>query len=215
VKITGVRDANPRARDAALRYTINRTMMRIDLAQPLAPGAQTRFAVDWNYAINDQRKLGGRTGYEFFEKDGNYLYEIAHWFPRMAAYNDVSGWQHKQFLGNGEFTLEFGNYRVAITAPADHVVASTGVLQNPNQVLTGEQRRRLEQARTAAAPVLIVTPAEAKAAEANGAEKTRAAGATKTWIYQLITCAISLSPHRVNSSGTRRVTTSKATACSR
>lgn len=184
VKITGVRDANPRANNAVLRYTINGTMMRVDLPQPLAPGAQTKFSVDWNYAINDQRKIGGRTGYEFFEKDGNYLYELAHWFPRMAAYNDVSGWQHKQFLGAGEFTLEFGNYRVEITVPADHIVASTGVLQNPNQVLTAEQRRRLEQARTAAAPVLIVTPAEAKAAEANGAEKTRTAGATKTWIYQ-------------------------------
>ncbi len=184
VRITGVRDANPRANNAALRYTINKTMMRIDLPQPLAPGAQTRFAVDWNYAINDARKVGGRTGYEFFERDGNYLYEMAHWFPRMAAYNDVSGWQHKQFLGNGEFTLEFGNYRVEITAPADHIVASTGVLQNPAQVLTAEQRRRYEQARTAAQPVLIVTPAEAKANEANGAEKTRTTTQTKTWIYE-------------------------------
>ncbi|HYO98960.1 MAG TPA: hypothetical protein VER76_01970, partial [Pyrinomonadaceae bacterium] len=143
-RITAVRDA----KGAPLRYTINKTMMRVDLPQPLASGAQVSFSVDWNYNINDQRKIGGRTGYEFFPKDGNYLYEIAHWFPRMAAYNEVSGWQHKQFLGAGEFTLEFGNYRVSITVPDDHVVASTGVLQNPNAVLTPAQRARLEQART-------------------------------------------------------------------
>lgn len=190
VKITGVRDANARANNAALRYTVNRTMMRIDLPQPLAPGAQTRFSVDWNYAINDARRVGGRTGYEFFPKDGNYIYEIAHWFPRMAAYTDVNGWQHKQFLGNGEFTLEFGNYRVEITAPADHVVAATGVLQNENQVLTAAQRQRLQQARTAPqsptkTPTLIVTPEEARARETDGATKTRNASLpTKTWVYQ-------------------------------
>lgn len=124
--ITAVRDA----RGNPLPYVIVKTMMRIDLPQPVASGQTTSFSVDWNYTINDSKRVGGRTGYEFFPKDGNYLYEIAQWFPRMAAYNDVSGWQHKQFLGSGEFTLEFGNYRVAITVPADHVVAATGVLQN-------------------------------------------------------------------------------------
>ncbi len=172
-KITAVRGAN----GAALPHTIVKTMMRVDLAQPLAPGQSTVFSVDWNYNINDQRRLGGRTGYEFFPKDGNYLYEIAHWFPRMAAYNDVSGWQHKQFLGAGEFTLEFGNYKVSITAPDDHIVASTGVLQNPAQVLTRAQRDRLEQAKTARQPVLIVTPEEARANESN---KPRG---KKTWIF--------------------------------
>jgi hypothetical protein len=172
-KITSVRDA----RNAALPFTIVKTMMRIDLRAPLAPSEAVVFSVDWNYNINDQRKIGGRTGYEFFKADGNYIYEIAHWFPRMAAYNDVSGWQHKQFLGSGEFTLEFGNYRVRITAPDDHIIASTGVLQNPLEVLTRAQRDRLEQAKTAKEPVLIVTPEEAKANESN---KPRG---KKTWIF--------------------------------
>ena len=173
-RITAVRDA----KGAPLRHTINKTMMRVDLPQPLAPGQSVAFSVDWNYRINDQRKIGGRTGYEFFPKDGNYLYEIAHWFPRMAAYNDVSGWQHKQFLGAGEFTLEFGNYRVSITVPDDHVVASKGVLQNPNAVLTAVQRRRLEQARTAKEPLFVVTPDEARANETR-----KPVVGKKTWVF--------------------------------
>jgi hypothetical protein len=172
-RITAVRDA----KGAPLKHTIVKTMMRVDLPQPLAPGASTSFSVDWNYNINDQRKIGGRTGYEFFPKDGNYIYEIAHWFPRMAAYNDVSGWQHKQFLGAGEFTLEFGNYRVSITAPDDHIVSSTGVLQNPNAVLTAAQRQRLTQAQTAREPIMIVTPAEALANESH-----KPTG-KKTWVF--------------------------------
>jgi hypothetical protein len=122
-----------------LPHTIVKTMMRIDLPVPLAPGKSVVFGVAWSYNINDAKRLGGRSGYEFFPKDGNYIYEIAQWFPRLAAYNDVSGWQHKQFLGSGEFTLEFGNYKVRITAPNDHVVGSTGVLQNPQAVLTPTQ----------------------------------------------------------------------------
>ena len=172
-RITGVRDA----RGNPLRHTVVKTMMRLDLPRPLAPGQSTSFSVDWNYNINDQRRIGGRTGYEFFPADGNYIYEIAQWFPRMAAYNDVSGWQHKQFLGAGEFTLEFGNYRVSITAPDDHIVAATGVLQNPQQVLTPAQRARLEQAKTARQPVLVVTPAEARANEA------RKPAGKKTWVF--------------------------------
>lgn len=172
-KITSVRDA----KGAPLSYTIVKTMMRVDLPAPLAPGASVAFSVDWNYNINDQKLIGGRTGYEFFKDDGNYIYEIAQWFPRMAAYNDASGWQHKQFLGAGEFTLEFGNYRVRITAPDDHVVAATGVLQNPQEVLTRAQRERLEQAKTAKEPVFIITPDEAKA---NEASKPRG---TKTWVF--------------------------------
>jgi hypothetical protein len=172
-KITSVKAAS----GESLRHTIVKTMMRVDLKSPLMPGQSIAFSIDFNFNINDQRKLGGRCGYEFFPKDGNYIYELAQWFPRIAAYNDVSGWQHKQFLGAGEFTLEFGNYNVRITAPDDHIIASTGVLQNPQEVLSKTQRDRLEQARNAANPVLIVTPDEAKANESN---KPRG---RKTWVF--------------------------------
>ena len=109
-----------------LAHTVVDTTMRIDLPEPLAPGAKVQFSLDWTYKINDQRRFGGRTGFEFFEEDGNYLYEMAQWFPRLCSYTDNMGWQNKEFLGRGEFTLEFGNYLVNITVPDDHVVASTG-----------------------------------------------------------------------------------------
>ena len=171
--IKSVKDGNGRP----LPFTINRTMMRIDLPQPLKAGARTAFSIEWSYNITDMKVLGGRSGYEKFD-DKNDLFEIAQWFPRMAAYYDVYGWQHKQFLGAGEFTLEFGDYDVQLTVPADHVVASTGELQNPDAVLTPAQRDRLKQARTADKPVLIVTQAEAEAKE-----KQRATG-TRTWHYK-------------------------------
>ncbi|MFC0253362.1 M1 family metallopeptidase [Massilia consociata] len=171
--VRDVRDSGGRP----LSYVINRTMMRIDLPQPLKPGARVSFSLDWHYNINEQKVLGGRSGYEKFE-DNNDLFEIAQWFPRMAAYYDVYGWQHKQFLGSGEFTLEFGDYDVRITVPSDHIVASTGELQNPGEVLSATQRERLRQARTAKKPVIIVTQAEAEAAE-----KQRAT-ATKTWHFK-------------------------------
>jgi hypothetical protein len=171
--ITGVN-----AGSRKLAYTINRTMMRIDLPQPLKPGQRFSFEVEWNYKINEQKVLGGRSGYEKFDEDKNDLFEIAQWFPRMAAYYDTYGWQHKQFLGAGEFTLEFGDYDVEITVPADHVVASTGVLQNPGSVLTAAQRDRLAKARTSKTPVIIVTQAEAEAAEKVHAKMN------KTWHFK-------------------------------
>jgi hypothetical protein len=172
-KMGPVRDAAGRE----LHRDINRTMMRIDLPQPLAPGAKFVFTLSWEYKMNNARRVPGRTGAEYFPGDGNWIYEVAQWFPRMAAYNDVSGWQHKQYLGTGEFTLEFGDYKVRITAPEDHIVAATGVLQNPREVLTAAQRERLERARTAARPVMIVTEAEAAANE-----KHKPAG-KKTWVF--------------------------------
>lgn len=172
-RIGPVKDANGNE----LHKHINRTMMRVDLPAPLAPGKSFAFTIDWDYKINNSKRVSGRTGAEFFPKDGNWLYEIAQWFPRMAAYNDVNGWQHKQFLGTGEFTLEFGNYKVRITVPNDHIVASTGVLQNPEQVLTAAQRQRLAEARTAKKPLMVVTEAEATANE-----KSKPTG-KKTWIF--------------------------------
>ena len=170
-KILSVKDA----KGASMKYVINQTMMRIDLPTPLKPGQTLSFSIDWNYIITDYY---GRSGYEFFPKDGNANFFIAHWFPRMAVYNDVYGWQHKQFLGQGEFTLTFGNYKVAITVPNDHVVGASGELQNPTQVLSAEQIKRWEKAKTATRPVLLVSQAEAEAAE-----KGKASG-KKTWIFK-------------------------------
>jgi hypothetical protein len=170
-KITAVKDAkgNP------LRHTINQTMMRIDLPASVKSGGSFSFNIDWNYLITEYY---GRSGYEFFAKDGNSNYFIAHWFPRMAVYNDVYGWQHKQFLGQGEFTLNFGNYKVAITAPNDIVVGAGGELVNPNQVMTANQLKRWEKAKTATRPVEIITQAEAELAE-----KGKPSG-KKTWIFK-------------------------------
>jgi hypothetical protein len=161
-----------------LPVTVNKTMMRIDLEQPLKPGAKYEFAVKWWYNINDRAKEGGRSGMEYFPEDSNYLYTIAQFYPRMAVYNEVEGWQHKQFLGAGEFTLPFGNFTVNITTPADHIVGATGVLQNGSVVLTKEQRDLFEKAKTAADPVIIVTEAEAREKE------TKRVTATKTWTYR-------------------------------
>ena len=161
-----------------LPYTINDTMMRVDLSEPLAPGGSVSFSIAWKHRVIEQKVFRGRSGYEHFEEDGNDLYEIAQWFPRLCAYTDVNGWQNKQFLGSGEFTLEFGDYEVHITVPSDHVVASTGVLQNPSAVLTQEQQQRLEEARTADRPMFIITPEEALSNEAEKADGTR------TWIFQ-------------------------------
>ena len=161
-----------------LKYTINKTMMRIDLPAPLKPGGTFVFDVAWWYNINDRMQDGGRSGYEFFEEEDNYLYTIAQFYPRLVVYMDNEGWQNKQFLGSGEFTLNFGDYHVEITVPADHVVASTGVLKNEKSVLTPTQRKRLQQARkTYDQPVMIVNEDEARTAE-----QGKKSG-TKTWIF--------------------------------
>ncbi|MEJ8803200.1 M1 family metallopeptidase [Pontibacter sp. H249] len=172
-KIEQVKDRNGKG----LKYTINNTMMRIDLPQPLKPKQSFTLSIDWRNNINDQKALGGRSGYEFFPEDGNYLYEMAQWFPRMAVYDDVNGWQHKQFLGSGEFALPFGDYKVSITVPADHVVAATGELQNASQVLTATQQKRWADAAKSNKPVVIVTQEEATQAEKAKANNK------KTWVY--------------------------------
>ncbi|MAD53445.1 MULTISPECIES: M1 family metallopeptidase [unclassified Idiomarina] len=165
-------------RGEQMDYIINDTMMRIDLDKPLKSGESIEFNIGWKFNIIEADVLGGRGGYEYFEDDGNYLYEMAQWFPRVAAYYDAEGWQNKQFMGRGEFTLEFGNYEVAITVPADHIVAATGTLQNPDDVLTDEQQERLEEAETADKPVKIVTQEEALENEKEGTSET------KTWVFK-------------------------------
>ncbi|MFT6150011.1 MAG: hypothetical protein ACJAUH_002708, partial [Saprospiraceae bacterium] len=172
-KIEYVKDTN----DKPLLHTINKTMMRVDLPVALEPGDKYSFKIKWSYNINDRMKMGGRSGYEYFEEEDNYLYTIAQFYPRMVMYNDIYGWQHKQFLGNGEFTLCFGDYTVNITVPSDHVVASTGTLQNAGEILTKSQQEAFEKAKTAEQPVIIISQKEAEKKEKKHAKDK------KTWTY--------------------------------
>ncbi|MBT33642.1 MAG: aminopeptidase [Thalassobius sp.] len=163
--------------DKALPYIINKTMMSVDMPKPLKPGETYSFKVKWSYNINDRMKIGGRSGLEYFPEDGNYLYTIAQFFPRMCVYSDYGGWQNKQFLGSGEFTLPFGEYDVKITVPADHVMGATGKLENADEILTAEQKERLKKAETSDKPVIIVTQKEAEKAEKKPVKET------KTWHF--------------------------------
>ena len=166
---------------APLRYTINKTMMRVDLPQPLKPGESFSFRVKWHYYLIDRMNTvsWGRGGYEYFEKDKNYLYTIVQWFPRLCVYSDFEGWQNKQFTGRGEFALNFGNYLVKITVPKDHVVGSTGECLNYQTVLTPKQLQRYEQAKKVKEPLEIVTLDEAKKME-----KKKKSKEMQTWIYK-------------------------------
>jgi len=161
-----------------LSYTINQTMMRINLAKPLASGEIFVFNISWWYKINNHRKNRGRSGFEHFSKDGNNNYVIAQFFPRLCVYDNVEGWQNDQFWGRSEFALEFGDYKVDITVPADHVMQATGILQNEKEVLTKKQQKRLAEAKkTYDKPVLIHTQEEAINAEKSRSKKT------KTWKF--------------------------------
>jgi hypothetical protein len=174
-KIEYIKDASGKP----LSYTINQTMMRINLPKPLAGGETISFSVKWWYNINNYMLDGGRSGYEYFPKDKNRLYVIAQFYPRMAVYNDVEGWQNMQFWGNGEFALPFGNFEVNITVPADHFLDATGVLQNRNEVYTPEQRKRYAEAeKSFDKPVVIITQAEAEQNEKGFSDKK------KTWKFK-------------------------------
>lgn len=163
----------------SLKNTVNFTMMRIDLDTPLQPGSSFSFNIKWWYNINNYMIERGRSGYEHFPKDGNNLYIIAQFFPRMAVYNDVDGWQNMQFWGRGEFTLPFGNYDVTITTPSDHILDGTGILQNPKEVFTPtEYNRYIAAATSFDKPIIIVTQAEATEKEKHVSEKT------KTWKFK-------------------------------
>ncbi len=160
----------------ALPYTINFTMMRVDLPQPLMPGENFTFKIKWWYNVNNHVTDRARSGYEHFPEDGNNVYVIAQFFPRMAVYNDVEGWQNMQFWGSGEFALPFGSYEVNITVPADHILDGTGEIVNRKEVYSNEMMKRYEQAKKSYdKPVIIVTQAEAEAAEKQFSEKK------KTW----------------------------------
>jgi len=174
--------SNVKSSGRNLDYTIVGTNMRIDLPKPLKPGQSTQFDLDFAFNIVEENAVWARAGYEHFPDDaregGNDIYLLAQWFPRMVAYTDYEAWTNKEFLGRGEFTLEFGDYEVEMTVPADHIVSSTGTLQNASQVLTAKQRSRLKKAETAKRPVFIVTEEEALENEKEGTSKT------KTWKFK-------------------------------
>jgi hypothetical protein len=175
LKIYSVTDANGQAIPA----TVNLTMMRLDLASPLMPGEKYEFNIEWSFNSHDRTSfLATRPGYEYFEGDGNYIYTISEWFPRMAVYSDFEGWQNKQFVGRGEFALVFGDYKVAITVPADHMVGATGVLQNPEEVLSEKEINRWNEAKGSfEQPVVLRTQSEVEKLE------KKKSTASKTWIY--------------------------------
>jgi hypothetical protein len=162
-----------------IKYTVNQTMMRIDLPKTLNPNSKIKFIVKWQYKIGNRMEIGGRGGYEFFKEDGNHLFTMTQWYPRMCVYSDFQGWQNKQFTGRGEFALAFGDYNVKMTVPADHMVCSTGECQNYAQVLTPTQMARWTKANANYSDVTeIVTLDECTAAEKNKATTT------KTWIFK-------------------------------
>ena len=161
-----------------LSYTINQTMMRINLPNPLASGATFKFNIEWWYNINNHREDGGRSGYEHFPEDGNNNYVIAQFYPRMCVYDNVEGWQNDQFWGRSEFALEFGDFTVNITVPEDHMLGATGVLQNPKDVFSKKELKRREEAsKSFSEPVIIRTQEEAEKIEKSKATKT------KTWKF--------------------------------
>ncbi len=174
-EITWVRDVA----GEDLSYTVNNTMMRLDLPKPLQPNTSVSFSIKWKNFITDRSKfLLSREGYEYFPRDDNKVFLLGHWFPRMAVYNDTEGWQNKQFQRLGEFALEFGDYEVALTVPADHLVAGTGTLTNEAEVLSKEQQSRMARARESYEEiVMIVTPEEAQKNE------SKKASGTKTWKF--------------------------------
>ena len=161
-----------------LPHAVVGTLLRIDLPSPLKPGGSIRLEIDWAHNLVDGKALSPRSGYEHFVDDGNDIFLLAQWYPRMVVYSDYEGWHNKEFLGRGEFTLEFGDYDVSITVPSDHIVSSTGELANPNQVLTPTQRKRLKEAEDAERPVYVVTPDEALEKESIREQDT------KTWRFK-------------------------------
>ncbi|HMK27370.1 MAG TPA: M1 family metallopeptidase [Chitinophagaceae bacterium] len=173
-KIKSITDATGKA----LKYTVNKTMMRVEIPTVLKPGQKFIFKIDWYYNIPNRQKQGGRGGYELFPDNGNYLFTMSQWYPRLCVYSDFQGWQNHQFTGRGEFALTFGNFKVQMTVPADHIIGATGECQNYQQVLSPAQFARWQKAQTAKDVLEIVTLDEAKASENNNTDKK------KTWIFK-------------------------------
>jgi peptidase M1-like protein len=143
------------------------TTMRIDLAQPLAPGHSLEIDIEWQFVVPPY-------GMARMGRDGT-LYEMAQWYPRMAVYDDVRGWNHEPYIGAGEFYLEYGDFDVELTLPSDYVVVATGVLQNPQDVLSDTQRNRLDLAMRSSEPVAIITAEEVGGSDGSG---------TKSWHFR-------------------------------
>jgi len=162
VNIISVTDAkgNP------LPYTINYTMMRVDLPAVLKSKGKFVLKIKWNYKLPERMKIGGRGGYEKFD-DGQCVFTLTQWYPRMCVYSDFQGWNNKQFTGRGEFALTFGNFDVTMKVPADHIIGSTGECTNYSKVLTKTEQDRWKKAQTSDKPVEIVTREEALAKEKN------------------------------------------------
>lgn len=176
-KIWNVQLKKEDEKDTSLPFMIDSTLMRINLPEAIPPHSKLSFSMEWSYQLNDSDVLWARSGYEYFPEEDSSIYEIAQFYPRMAIYTDMDGWLTKEFLGSGEFAAEFGDFYVQITVPADHIVGATGVLQNPEDVLTKTQIDRLEEAKHAEKPSFIVTPKEAKQNQEERASET------KTWIF--------------------------------
>lgn len=174
VNITKITDAMGKS----LNYTVNKTMMRLELPAVLKPGQKYTFNIDWNYKISNRLKEGGRGGYEYFPEDGNSLFTMSQWYPSLCVYSDFQGWQNHQFTGRGEFALTFGNFNVQMTVPADHVIGSTGECQNYQQVLGPARFARWQKAQTTKEPLEIATLDEAKMAEKTKSKQK------KTWIFK-------------------------------
>jgi len=174
-KIKSIKDV---ATGKEIPFTVNFTMMRVDIPNPIKPGGNYKFSVEWSYREYDRMKFDERGGYEYFPEDDNRVYTCAQWFPRMCVFDDYEGWQNKQFLGRGEYALTFGDYKVKITVPSDFIVGATGWLQNPQEVLNKDQLERFNKAqKTFDKPVLIVTESEARKNEKSRSKKK------STWIF--------------------------------
>ncbi len=176
VDIISVSDANGKP----LKYTINHTMMRIDLTSVLKPNSKITFNISWKYKIPERMVIGGRGGYEHFDEDGNDLFTITQWYPRLCVYSDYGGWNNKQFTGRGEFSLIFGNFEVWMDVPSDHMIGATGECQNYKEVLSKTEYSRWLKAQESDEPILVRNREEAINSQTIKPGKNE----RKTWHYK-------------------------------